>query len=328
MSLYDAVAPLPLEIESVSLEGLELDLGPWTRRTTVVRLRGGGEEGLGEDVSYDGDLQLALQADGPGVELAGGHTIDSLSRLVADLPGYRPWAFESAALDLALRRAGRSLAEALGREPRPVAYVVSTRATALAPLIDAYPNVRFKLDATREWTDGLVAELAALGRVDVVDLKGHYVGTSVDNPPDPVLYRRVVEGFPDAWIEDAALTPETEPVLDAHRARLTFDAPIHAVEDVEALGFQPRCLNSKPSRFGSVRRLLDFYEYCEARGIALYGGGQFELGVGRGQIQHLASLFHPDGPNDVAPSAFNDPQLRTDLPPSPLDPPSGSPGFR
>ena len=37
------------------------------------------------------------------------------------------------------------------------------------------------------------------------------------------------------------------------------------------------------------------------RGIEMYGGGQIELGVGRGQIQLLASLFHPDGVNDIAP---------------------------
>ena len=36
----------------------------------------------------------------------------------------------------------------------------------------------------------------------------------------------------------------------------------------------------------------------------MYGGGMGENGVGRGQIQLLASLFHPDGPNDVAPSAL------------------------
>ena len=36
----------------------------------------------------------------------------------------------------------------------------------------------------------------------------------------------------------------------------------------------------------------------------MYGGGQFELGPGRGQIQYLASVFHPDGPNDVAPTGF------------------------
>ena len=74
---------------------------------------------------------------------------------------------------------------------------------------------------------------------------------------------------------------------------------------MDALPFPPRTLNSKPSRFGSVQRLLDFYDACAERGIALYGGGQFELGPGRGQIQYLASLFHPDAPNDVAPSAYN-----------------------
>ena len=40
---------------------------------------------------------------------------------------YRRWAFESAALDLALRQAGTSLAAALGREARPVTFVVSLR---------------------------------------------------------------------------------------------------------------------------------------------------------------------------------------------------------
>ena len=41
-----------------------------------------------------------------------------------------------------------------------------------------------------------------------------------------------------------------------------------------------------------MRRLFDFYDACEREGIGLYGGGQFELGPGRDQIQLLASLFH------------------------------------
>ena len=36
--------------------------------------------------------------------------------------------------------------------------------------------------------------------------------------------------------------------------------------------------------------------------MGAYGGGQYELGVGRGQIQCLAALFHPDAPNDIAPA--------------------------
>ena len=70
------------------------------------------------------------------------------------------------------------------------------------------------------------------------------------------------------------------------------------------------------------------YDYCEREGIGAYGGGQTELGVGRGHIQYLASLFHPDTPNDTAPSAFNQPQLPEGLPSSPLEPRIDSTGFR
>ena len=77
-------------------------------------------------------------------------------------------------------------------------------------------------------------------------------------------------------------------------------------------------MNVKPSRFGSVERLFAAYDYCEAHGIGAYGGGQWELGPGRGQIQLLASLFHPATPNDVAPRAFNM-EPKEGLPESPLD---------
>lgn len=341
MGSYAAVAGLPLRIESYALEGLQLDVSSgWTRHTTVVRLHGGGEEGIGEDVTYDTGQQLAFQAWDEPPPLAGEHTLDSFSRLVGELDlfpeppqdesrrAYRRWAFESAALDLALRQAGTALHEALGREPQPVDYVVSTRATDLEPLLERFPWLRFKLDPTPEWTDEVVARLAALGRVVCTDLKGAYRGTSVDNPPDPALYRRVAEGFPDAWIEDPALTPETDAVLEPYRDRVTWDAVIHSVADVEALPFPPRTLNSKPSRFGSIEALFGFYDHCAEHGIGLYGGGQFELGPGRGQIQYLASLFHPDSANDVAPSGFNAAVPAADLAPSPLAPSPAPTGFR
>ena len=62
--------------------------------------------------------------------------------------------------------------------------------------------------------------------------------------------------------------------------------------------------------------------------MTVYGGGQFELGPGRGQIQYLASLFHPDSPNDVAPGGFNDPLPSPGLPSSPLAPSPSETGFR
>jgi hypothetical protein len=325
MPLYDSVKDLTLTVERVELEQHALPVKNFTRRTTVVHLHGGGEEGVGEDVSYEEDLQLTFTEDALP-DLSGDHTVDSFSALVDGQPGYRTWGLESAALDLALRQAGRSLAEATGRDPQPVRFVVSQ--STVRELLDFYPALRFKLDASDSWTDELVAELAATGAVDVVDLKGLYVGDWLDATPSAELYGRVAKGFPQAWLEDPKLNDETAPVLEPHRSRVTWDFPIHSVADVEALPFPPECLNSKPSRFGSVRRLFDFYDYCAEHGIAVYGGGQFELGAGRGQIQHLASLFHPDAPNDVAPGEYNEGGPRPGLPQSPLPAAAGHPGFR
>jgi hypothetical protein len=325
MPLFDRVRDLTLVIERVELEPHALSLKHMTRRTTVVHLHGGGHEGLGEDVSYEEDLQLAF-TDAALPSLAGTHTLEAFSGLVADQPGYRPWGLESAALDLALRQAGLSLAEVVGREPKPVRFAVSQ--SAVSEWRELYPEIRFKLDASDKWTDEIVTELAATGAVDVVDLKGLYEGEWVDATPTPELYGRVARAFPDAWLEDPRITGETRPVLEPNRDRITWDFPIHSVADVDALEWTPRCLNSKPSRFGSVQKLFDFYDACEERGIALYGGGQFELGPGRGQIQHLASLFHPDTPNDVAPKEYNDGGPRPGLPQSPLPPAPAEPGFR
>jgi len=78
VSLYDRVADLSLEIESYELEPLEHSVSPeFKRRTTVVRLRGGGHEGIGEDVTYSADDQEALQSEGPSLPLAGSHKLDA-----------------------------------------------------------------------------------------------------------------------------------------------------------------------------------------------------------------------------------------------------------
>jgi L-alanine-DL-glutamate epimerase-like enolase superfamily enzyme len=137
-----------------------------------------------------------------------------------------------------------------------------------------------------------------------------------------------VEAFPQAWIEDPALTPETDAVLAAHRERFSWDAQIHSIADIEALPYPPRMVNIKPSRLGGLQSLLEAYDYCAERGIGNYGGGQFELGVGRAQNQYLASMFHADAPNDVAPTGFNLPSPPPGLPSSPLEPSPAASGFR
>jgi L-alanine-DL-glutamate epimerase-like enolase superfamily enzyme len=348
LSTFARLADIAVEIDGYELEGQEFEASPtFTRLSTTIRLRGAGEEGIGEDVTYDALDHVALQDAGPIQPLAGSHTVGAFCDLAGGLDLfaagppvrewsrlYRRWAFESAALDLALRQAGIPLTEALGLEARPVTFVASLRLgepptiDPVARRLERYPGLRFKLDPTSSWTDDLVAELVETGAVDSVDFKGQYKGTVVDQPPDPELYTKVVESFPDAWLEDPALTDETDPILAPHRDRITWDAPIHSIADIEALPFPPKMVNVKPSRVGGLRPLLDTYDWCAARGITAYGGGQWELGCGRGQIQYLASLFHPDAPNDVAPSGYNDPRVPPGLPESPLRPAPAETGFR
>jgi hypothetical protein len=333
MSTWDLLRDLPLTIEAVEPELLARATPRFTRKTTVLHLSGEGEEGLGEDVTYDGEEHERW----PQLALEGSWTLESFSEQVGAIDlfaaeptqhaylDYRRWAIESAALDLALRQAGTALGAVLGREAEPVTFVSSNGAWAAWRTL--YPDLRFKLDPTPEWTGDEYTKLSALDVVEVADLKGAYKGTSVDNPADPELYTRVLAAFPRSWIEDPDLTAETDALLEPHRDRVTWDAPIHSWADVEALPFAPRCLNCKPSRFGALPRLFEFYDRCAEQEIALYGGGQFELGVGRAQIQLLAALFHPDGWNDVAPGEFNDPEPRAGLPVSPLSL-TPEPGFR
>jgi hypothetical protein len=353
MATWDLLAELPVEIDGYELAPLGTRFSPeFERLTTEIVLRGGGVEGRGEDVVYDADDHRALQAAGPVHDLSGSRTLGSLAELLdgLDLFGYDPsrqesrdyrrWAFESAALDLALLQAGRSLGEVLGREPKPLNYVVSMR---LAPMgsdgpdridrvldvLARYPDTRFKLDPTNSWTPELIDQLVATGAVDSLDLKGRYKGTPVDVETDPDLYRRVAEAFPEAWLEDPDLdSAEAMAVLEPHRERITWDAPIHSVADIEALPFPPKTVNVKPSRFGPLERLFAAYDYCDERGIGAYGGGQSELGVGRDQIQYLAALMHPDTPNDTAPKEFNIPAVPDGLPSSPIDLPIAATGFR
>ena len=168
------------------------------------------------------------------------------------------WAYESAALDLALRQAGTTLAEAVGREPRPVSFVISpglgdppTAASSCAGSSSSRATASSSTPARLEQPADRRARRHRSRRDG--RLQG-LLQRRATPPPDPDLYRRVAEGFPEAYLEDPALTDETDAVLEPYHDRVTWDAPIHSVADVEALSFPPQVLNSKPSRFGRLQR--------------------------------------------------------------------------
>ena len=162
---WDRLRGLPLRVDGYALEGHEVTLGEFVRKTTTIHLRGDGEEGQGEDVVYDAAEHDAAQAAGPVHPLAGDWTLASFCAHVESLPlfpappeqaaswEYRVWAYESAALDLALRQAGTTLHEALGREVRPLTFVNSLRLgdpPSFEPVrarLERYPTLRLKLDA-------------------------------------------------------------------------------------------------------------------------------------------------------------------------------------
>jgi hypothetical protein len=329
MPLWEELRGLELNIEKVETERKSVDVSTqFTRVTTTVVLGGEGEHGRGEDVTYtpeDHDWFPVLAPPGRTTlgELSkrlGGLRLFEADPKMGASADYRRWAFESAALDLALRQNDLSLGAAVRREYRPLRFVVSTRGDAFAWL-QHNPGLELKLDPENDWDRPFMERLAATGRVRVLDFKAYYSGTPVDVVPDPALYRAAVELFSDAVLEDASLDGECGAALQGREARLSFDAPIHSVADVRALPVKPGWLNIKPSRFGTTERLLECIEHCAANGIQMYGGGQFELGVGRRHIQVLASLFYPEGPNDVAPGEYNTGEPRAGLPQSPLDSP-------
>ncbi len=346
-SLWPRLAELPLVVESCEYDRLHAVLAhEFQRVTTHVRLVGAGADGLGEDVSVHIENGTSLHETQPALPLAGEWTLagfcDHLATLAlwAEPPEwegalrFRRWAFESAALDLALRQADRSLHDVLGLDPQPVRFVNSLglgEAPSIEPVLRRLarsPGVRFKLDAEATWSPALVDEVAATGAVDTIDFKGQY-GFEVNDPAAlGALYDRVLAAFPDAYLEDPHDLPDIARRLGDHVDRVSYDAPIRSAEDIGATPLPARVVNVKPSRIGSLRALFEVYARCARERRPMYGGGMGELGVGRGQIELLAALFHADAPNDVAPSSYNEDDPTGELPASPLAPRPDAVGFR
>ena len=346
-SLWPRLGGLSLIIDACEYDRLHAVLAyEFERITTHVRLVGAGADGLGEDVSVFREDGTALHETRPSLPVEGEWTLGGFCDHLATLElwpeppewdvalRFRNWAFESAALDLALRQAGRSLHDVLELEPQPVRFVNSLslgKKPSIEPVrrrLARSPGVRFKLDAETTWAPALVDEIAATGAVDTIDFKGQY-GFEVKDPEAlGVLYDHVLAAFPDAYLEDPHDLPEITQRLGDHLECVSYDSPIHSAEDIGATPLAARVVNVKPSRIGSLRSLFEVYARCARERRPTYGGGMGELGVGRGQIELLAALFHADAPNDVAPSAYNEDDPRGDLPASPLAPRPEATGFR
>ena len=241
---------------------------------------------------------------------------------------WRNWAYESAALDLALRQAGAAAAR--GARARAAAADVRQLARARRPAVGrhdrppprALPDRRLqarrrvRLDAGdhrgagrhRRGADGrLQGPLRARGRG-----RGG-AGRAV---------RRGARGVPGRDLRGPARAAGDRRALDAVRDRVSFDAPVTRVAGHHDADRQRQAVaDRRPAAAVRDLRALRRRRACDVRrrdGRARHRA--------RGQIQLLASLFHPDAPNDVAPSPFNLPEPPPGLPTQPAgagDPPAG-----
>jgi L-alanine-DL-glutamate epimerase-like enolase superfamily enzyme len=302
-ALAQRLAALPLRVERASCRVAPAAVpsypdGP--RPSSTLVLDGAGHTGRGEHVGWTGEAHAEFAARAGALPLADCATVGHASALAHERLSVAcdRAALETAAIDLALRQAATDLFALCGVTPSPVRYVLSfervadpaARArTELAP----NPGLELKIDADPAWSDAALASLAALGGVAVLDFKRSGAR------PDHLRAHRLLPG---ALLEDAPRG--TEPWPASLRARLALDAAITCAADVAALDDLPAAVNVKPARVGGVLEALAVIAACAARGIDVYVGGMFEVGVGRVLAQTLASLFSPRGPNDVAPIAL------------------------
>lgn len=303
--LLEAVASLKVTIERVDVHSREMHLpayGDEPRPTSCVELNGAGCSGKGEHVGWTtaDHQQFAKQA---GSLPSGRRTLAEFRREISTTSGhpYDRAALESAALDLALHQNRISLSALAGRAHAPLRYVLSFAAPehpveAVRRWRHDAPGIGLKLDVDPQWPDETLAELHALGGIEILDSKGRGTARSV---------ARLANAFPHSILEDPA-APEALP--DERRARLSLDAAVAGTSPLAAIEeLRPAWVNLKVPRMGSVLGLLEVAAACATRGIGFYFGGMFEVGVGRKQARSLASLLCPEASNDLGPIAGADP---------------------
>lgn len=235
--LYTALHLLPVTVEDIAFEGNRIETSTRTFERTVVRIQGEGYTGFGEDTTPSIEAHDRLRNE--RFPLATGeHTVGTFASIsntelhVADHTPQRgdinhlQWAIESAALDLALKQSGQTLAGILDQKYEPVSFVASPslgdppHVCPAHRLREAVPDLGFKIDVPEDPSEAFLSELAATDAVRVLDLKGQY-GPDVGAPADPELYRRLFEMFPDVIVEDPAVTDATRDILEAHADRIS-----------------------------------------------------------------------------------------------------------
>ena len=290
-------------------EPLEASHGTVTERPlTLVRLSDGETEGWGEcgalpQPTYTDEFAAGahlLLRDHLVPRLMGVEaTPAAVARVLAPVLGgpMAKAAVDMAATDLALRRAGRSLASAWAV---PVGSVAAGAVTGLAPSPDVlvarvtalaaagYRRVKIKIEPGRD-VEPIAAVRAALPHLELhVDANGAYDPLSVDalRRLDDLGVACVEQPFP-LGAEAAAAT------LDGRlAATVALDESVVSPAAGERLleaGFRG-ALVLKPARLGGLEAAKRLHDLSLAAGAGLIAGGLLESGIGRRALVTLAAL--------------------------------------
>ena len=278
MSLFEErLADLPLVIDELRagaprarrLERLHprVDRHPHARRRRGGHRRGRHLRRRDHDVAQAaGPALAARRARGRSASfcdhLAGARPLPRSRRSASVARSTAAGPTSRAALDLALRQAGTRCTPTLGREPRPLRFVVSLRLgepPTLDPVRGAWSATRAALQARPDHRlDGRARRGAGgdrrrrLGRPQG-PLRGH------DRRPGRrprALPARRSRRFPDAWIEDPTST--TRPTRFSSPTATVSPGTRRStpIADIEGLPFPPRWSTSSPRASASLRELL------------------------------------------------------------------------
>lgn len=218
-------------------------------------------------------------------------------------------AVEMAAWDLAAKRSGLPLHEALGGERRPVPAgialglepddeaVVERVGAALAR---GYRRVKLKIEPGRDLTLLRAVRERFPDAPLSADANGAY---TLDDLPPP----REIDALGLLMLEQP-LPPED--LLGHARLQATLATPVCLDESIGSAATARLALelgscsviNVKPGRVGGLGPAREIHDLCRMRGVPVWCGGMLESGIGRAHDVALATLPGFTLPGDLSPS--------------------------
>ena len=201
-------------------------------------------------------------------------------------------------------RPGSALPEALGRRARTGALRELARARRPAGVRDGRPPPRAlprpALQARRPGHRGRRRWPPRSPRPAPSTSSTSRAATSSPSRTSPPSWRctkRSSTSFPDAILEDPHDRPEVAALLEPHAARVSFDAPIATAADIACAAVRrPDRQRQALAHRRLCARCLTSTSTASAAACGCTAAGWASSGSRRGQIELLAALFHPDGP--------------------------------